>query len=246
MAAKKAARPVKSPARAKAVRAATKKPVRKAVKRPAKKSVKKAVKKAPKKVAKKAATKKPVATTPASPNPKSDRPKPARAAERKIAAAVGARKNTLDKTLRFPGDGDLVTDPDDHAAHRRFERIRRTTAVDKIDHPPPAAGAALIERVSNAVERELLQIETIVGGHRVQPGQRTEAERRARTLASLARTLAEVRRLRAAEQPQRPADGPSAARDLEAFRRILWKRLEGMVGRTTPFPADGNEPGGNG
>jgi hypothetical protein len=232
MPATKKARPVKSPARARAVRAVRKKPVKKTV---AKKMVKKVVKKL-------------VATKSASTKQKSGKPKvpSARAAERKITASVRARRNTLDTTLCFPGEGDLVTDPHDDAANQKFKRIRRTTAVDKLNHPPAAAGAALIERVSNAVERELLQIETIVGGHRVQQGQRTEAERRARTLASLARTLTEVRRLRAAEEPQRPADGPSAARDLDAFRRILWKRLEGMVGRTTPFPLDGNESGGDG
>lgn len=47
------------------------------------------------------------------------------------------------------------------------------------------------------MERELSQIEVIVGGSHVNPAQRTEAERRARTLASLARTLTEVRKLRA-------------------------------------------------
>jgi hypothetical protein len=231
MPATKKARPVKSPARGNAVHAVGKKPVKKTV---AKKVVK--------------VGKKPLATKSALTRPKSGKPKvpSACAAERKITASVRARRNTLDTTLCFPGEGDLVTDPHDDAANRKFKRIRRTTAVDKLNHPPAAAGAALIERVSNAVERELLQIESIVGGHRVQLGQRTEAERRARTLASLARTLAEVRRLRAAEEPQRAADGPSAARDLDAFRRILWKRLEGMVGRTTPFPADGHEPGGDG
>ncbi|CAN5415405.1 hypothetical protein BH11PSE4_BH11PSE4_25430 [soil metagenome] len=241
MAANKQTRPVKSPARGKVARSVVKKPVKKTLKG-AKKPAKQVASKIAKKSVKKAVTKKPAAAP-----LKSGRTKPGiAAASTKTTASVRARQDTMDKTLRFPGDGDLVTDPDDHAANRKFERIRRTTAVDKLTHPPVAAGAALIERVSNAVERELLQIETIVGGNRVQPGQRTEAERRARTLASLARTLAEVRRLRAAEEPQRPADGPSAARDLEAFRRILWKRLEGMVGRTTPFPPDGNEPGGNG
>jgi hypothetical protein len=47
----------------------------------------------------------------------------------------------------------------------------------------------LIERVTRAIERELSLIEVIVGGSHLKPQQRTEAERRARTLASLARTL---------------------------------------------------------
>lgn len=240
MAKSSTARPVTKPARAVRVSSVRKTPAKKmAVKKAAKKTAKKVAKKSAKTTIAKAAT--------------ALSEKPAVALSRgemrrlaaKRAAAVLARTTTLDKTMhRLGGDEpEPVISDDDVVAKQKIARLRRT-AVDRANDPPPATGAALVERVTRAVERELMQIETIVGGHHVRLGQRTEAERRARTLASLARTLAEVRRLRAAEEP--PADGPSAARDLDAFRRILWKRLEGMVGRATPFPAADHEPGGDG
>ncbi|MFZ5733503.1 MAG: hypothetical protein ACOY4O_12265 [Pseudomonadota bacterium] len=162
----------------------------------------------------------------------------------------------------------IVSSPDDEAAQRAVAKARtrtakrltaksgripsrkpggtrgksspRRTAVDRLDDPPPETGAALIARVSRAVERELNQIEIIVGGHHVKPSQRTEAERRARTLASLARTLGELRRLRAGEQKAKP-DDDDMPRDLDEFRRELSRRLEQVVrGREAAAP-EGNE-----
>ena len=120
-------------------------------------------------------------------------------------------------------------------------RIKRT-AVDRLDDPPPATGMALIERVTQAVERELSQIEIIVGGNRVKPAQRTEAERRARTLASLARTLSEVRKLRADETKPKRDNDDDLPRDLDEFRRTLSRRLEQMVRARSDVPAGGDEP----
>ena len=100
-------------------------------------------------------------------------------------------------------------------------RCAARTPVERANDPPPATGIALVERVTRAVERELSQIEVIVGGHHVKPGQRTEAERRARTLASLARTLTEVRKLRADEDRVKPQDDPDRPRDIEELRRRL-------------------------
>lgn len=77
------------------------------------------------------------------------------------------------------------------AAPPRISHHRRNV-VARLDDPPPALLPTLLTRVSRAIERELTQIEVIVGGSHVPPRQRTEAERRARTLASLARTLREV------------------------------------------------------
>lgn len=121
-------------------------------------------------------------------------------------------------------------------------RIKRT-AVDRVNEPPPATGMALVERVTQAVERELSQIEVIVGGHHVKKEQRTEAERRARTLASLARTLSEVRRLRADEEKLKPEDDDTVPRDLDEFRRTLSRRLEQMVRARSDVSAGGDEPG---
>ena len=146
--------------------------------------------------------------------------------------------------------GQLKIEPGDEAAQRAVKRVKaratrgkspsRRTAVDRLDDPPPVAGAALIERVSRAVERELLQIEVIVGGHHVPPRQRTEAERRARTLASLARTLGELKRLRAEEQKEKP-DHDDMPRDLDDFRRELSRRLEQVVRGRETVPSGGDE-----
>lgn len=130
--------------------------------------------------------------------------------------------------------------PGSHEPRRRGKSPQRRTAVDRLDDPPPATGAMLIERVSRAVERELMQIEVIVSGHHVLPRQRTEAERRARTLASLARTLGELMRLRADEQKVKP-DDDDVPRDLDEFRRELSRRLEQMVRGREADSAGGNE-----
>ena len=72
----------------------------------------------------------------------------------------------------------------------------RRSAVERLGDPKPAdPESSLVERVSNAIERELSKIEVIIGVSHVPPVLRTEAESRARVLASLARTLKEVMRL---------------------------------------------------
>jgi molybdopterin converting factor small subunit len=121
----------------------------------------------------------------------------------------------------------------------------KRSATERADDPPPATGIALVERVTRAVERELSQIEVIVGGHHVKPGQRTEAERRARTLASLARTLTEVRKLRAEEHRVKPQDDPDRPRDIEELRRRLAERLGQFVRGTTDLPGRDDEVGGD-
>jgi hypothetical protein len=109
-------------------------------------------------------------------------------------------------------------------------RVKRS-ATERTDDPPPATGIALVERVTRAVERELSQIEVIVGGHHVKAAQRTEAERRARTLASLARTLTEVRKLRVEEERLKPRDDDAKPRDRAQFRLELARRLDQIVAR---------------
>ncbi|MET0721467.1 MAG: hypothetical protein ABWY64_11615 [Tardiphaga sp.] len=162
----------------------------------------------------------------------------------KRASATAARAATMAKTTKQVGDGPLVVDVHDGEAWEKANQNKARVIPDVVvnaDDPAPESGAALVERVSRAVERELAQIEIIVGGGRVRTTQRNEAERRARTLASLARTLSEVRRLRATEDAQRSAYEPSEARDLDAFRKELWRRLEGMAARPADVPAAGDE-----
>lgn len=175
----------------------------------------------------------------------------------KTRAAVVARKATIAATTRYVDDVSIIVDEDDDAAKAGLKRQRRRptavqrkdqpsprvkrTAVERADDPPPATGALLIERVTRAIERELSLIEVIVGGSYLKPQQRTEAERRARTLASLARTLGEVTRLRAGQEKVKPADDDAVPRDLDEFRRALSRRLEQMVAAPTSAPAGEHE-----
>lgn len=94
---------------------------------------------------------------------------------------------------------------------------------------------ALLARVSRAIEDELTQIEMIVsGGAKLR--ERNQAERRARTLASLARTLREVMQLRAGEEKTK-RDDDAVPRDIFELRRELARRLERIVaGAKTAHP----------
>lgn len=56
-----------------------------------------------------------------------------------------------------------------------------------------------------------------------------EAERSARTLASLARALKEVMRLAAPEQASDPDEDDPVPRDLDEFRRELARRIEALA-----------------
>ena len=103
------------------------------------------------------------------------------------------------------------------------------------------AGVSLIERVERAVEREIAQIEAMVGGADDLTEPRSDAERRARTLASLTRTLLELRRLRADDDVQRTADDDAIPRDLDELRRALSRRLDQLVDGAAPLSAAGDE-----
>ena len=105
---------------------------------------------------------------------------------------------------------------------------RRFLAARRMKHDTTAPLPSLLKRVSSAIERELTQIEVIVCGSHVLPRQRTEAERRARTLASLARTLREVMQLRDREEKSRE-DDDTVPRDIDELRRQLAQRLDELV-----------------
>ena len=201
-----------------------------------------AKKAAPKRVAKKSAKKK-----------KSTKPKSPRTLKREAAAkreaAVEKRRRTRAATNVVIGPEPIVVDPTDEVARaavaKRQVRGRRS-AVDRLTDPPPAIGLALVERVTSAVERELSQIEVIVGGSHVNRTQRTEAERRARTLASLARTLTEVRKLRAEEEKLKPPDEKLSPRDIEQFRLELAQKLDRLVAEAKALPPEQTELPGDG
>lgn len=183
----------------------------------------------------------------------------AKAATRSASAATttktgAARKTTVARTQRLVDETPLVIDDGDEVAKTKVAVLRaaktrppdhpgraRRSAVERANDPPPAAGRALIERVSRAIERELTQIEVIVGGQYVAPRQRTEAERRARTLASLARTLREVTTLRLNEKKEKREDDDAVPRDLGELRLALARRLDRLVADAKTAHPDATE-----
>jgi hypothetical protein len=159
-------------------------------------------------------------------------------------AAVEKRKQTKAATNHMVGPEPIAVDPTDEAARAAIDKRQvrgRRTAVDRLNDPPPATGIALVERVTRAVERELSQIEVIVGGTHVNATRRTEAERRARTLASLARTLTEVRKLRAEEDRLKPKDDDARPRNTPEFRLELARRLDRLVAEAKAVHPDEGE-----
>jgi hypothetical protein len=110
--------------------------------------------------------------------------------------------------------------------------------IDKPAIRRSVTGRALVTRVARAVERELTEIETIVGKTK----SRTDAERRVRTLASLARTIGEVIRLREQQQARRDDDDDTVPRDLDEFRDTLARRLEQIIAARSLRTAGDPEP----
>jgi hypothetical protein len=180
---------------------------------------------------------------------KSAKPKSRRALKRKRDAAVEKRRQTKAATNVVVGPEPIAVDPADEVARAAIAKRQvrgRRSAVARLSDPPPAIGLALVERVTSAVERELSQIEVIVGGSHVNRTQRTEGERRARTLASLARTLTEVRKLRAEEEKLKPPDEKLSPRDIEQFRLELAQKLDRLVAEAEAIPPDEAELPGDG
>lgn len=145
------------------------------------------------------------------------------------AKRVALRKKPVVKkapTTKSPAKKKTAKSVDLKPKHNRTSGVR--SAVDRLNDPPSAPLPALLKRVSNAIERELTQIEVIICGAHVQSRQRSEAERRARTLASLARTLREVMLLRERDEKNRE-DDDTVPRDLDELRRQLAQRLDELV-----------------
>ncbi|GAA3855368.1 hypothetical protein GCM10022626_29010 [[Pseudomonas] carboxydohydrogena] len=167
------------------------------------------------------------------------------AAKRVAVRKAGAAKKTPNKapakkvtTKKAPAEKKAPERSGTGPKRNRASGVR--SAVDRLNDPPPAPLPALLKRVSNAIERELTQIEVIVCGSHVAERHRTEAERRARTLASLARTLREVMQLRDKEEKNRE-DDDAVPRDLGELRRKLAQRLDELVA-----DAKAAHPGGAG
>lgn len=112
----------------------------------------------------------------------------------------------------------------DAAVQADVETIREVAAPAII----VAENETLIDRVRAAVEREIVAIEAVltrVEGARLRS---SDAERAARTLATLVKTLREVAALQRDEKPETQSGEAEADefRDLEEFRAELAERLD--------------------
>lgn len=111
----------------------------------------------------------------------------------------------------------------DAAAQADIELIREAAAPAIVI----AENETLIGRVRAAVEREIVAIEAVlarVEGARLRS---TDAERAARTLATLVKTLREVAALQRDEKPENETGAEEDEfRDLEEFRAELAERLD--------------------
>lgn len=109
-----------------------------------------------------------------------------------------------------------------------------------------AARTALVARIQGAVEREIAAVEAILttlGCEAGTPAAPDEAERAARTLASLARTLSELTRIECAASEARNAPAADAQeelpRDLDELRSALSRKLESFIaGRHPALPGE--------
>jgi hypothetical protein len=94
---------------------------------------------------------------------------------------------------------------------------------------PPARRVAVAARIQSVVEREMDAVERVLD--KLGPADQAEAERTARTLASLARTLREIAALTRPDEVMPPddADDDPIPRDIDEFRRELARRIHAII-----------------
>ena len=170
-----------------------------------------------------------------------------------IAASLKITRRTLDARIAEWGWPPRAASPRNGGRARSKSsgrRAKRTSTARKRPKPdarlrpdttcrPVGSREALAVRVQRVVERELDAIDSILSV--LGAANSTEAERSARTLASLARALKEVMRLAAPEQASEPDEDDPMPRDLDEFRRELARRIEALAAE-----AEGQAPGDGG
>jgi transposase-like protein len=119
------------------------------------------------------------------------------------------------------------------ASHDAAEHATAGEAAN--DEPGPPADVPLVERLEQVIERELHAVEIMRSTLGPEPQPAAEAERTARTLATLTATLFKIRRLRAGDAlPQKRAAGQGTDEtdlpaDLDQFRDAVARRIEIFV-----------------
>jgi transposase-like protein len=120
------------------------------------------------------------------------------------------------------------------------------TALPETGDAPPRAP---IERIERLVERELAAEEAVRNRLGPLPRQPADAERCARTLATLTQTLHALARLRSGLAPDSELSNDDMPRDIDEFRRELARRIRAFVqsrtggGLCAGVPA-GDDPAG--
>jgi len=93
---------------------------------------------------------------------------------------------------------------------------------------PPSLGDTAIDQLEAEALEQLARVQQLRANSATEPLQPTDAERNARTLASLTDTIAKLRRLRIAGQPQQDETYDDMPADIDEFRDELARRLEAL------------------
>lgn len=181
---------------------------------------------------------------------------------------ASARKASMSRPARSRVKTASVKKPAAHKAVRKTDckTSSKTACKDKSSDATPSAQAAtatdaafsttrappITRRVQLAIARELARIEAIIDDPSA-PLAHSDAERTARTLATLARTLKEITQLGVLKKKAKakktlsgksksPHDEPMP-RDLDEFRRELARRLDALVAGSAPASSERNDGG---
>jgi hypothetical protein len=155
---------------------------------------------------------------------------------RDIAALMQVSRGTIEKRIRLWAlPKRKVTSRPIELMHAIRGAVMAEASAGAIRATPIGADAlaaqraAVAVRILEAVEIELDAVQRVL--EVLDPGDKDEAERTARTLASLARTLREAAALNQPEEAAShddPDDDPVPG-DIDEFRRELARRLQGLV-----------------
>jgi hypothetical protein len=108
-------------------------------------------------------------------------------------------------------------------------------------HDNPGADLSAVDRLEQAVLKELTTVETMRASLGAEPLRPMDAERTARTLSTLTETLAKLRRLRLGAQPQSETTDDDIP-DIDAFRLDLARRIDLFVASWTDAPDGDGDP----
>lgn len=156
-----------------------------------------------------------------------------------IAVAMGVSPTTLRNRIKEWGWTRRRNDsrPGSYAIALRAAVPSGPLAAEPALPPPspdaPQDRATVAARIQDLVARELTSVERVLAV--TWPSDAGEAERSARTLASIARTLREIALIHRAGETTAPdvIDDDPIPRDIDEFRRELARRIHAFVdGRT--------------